>query len=182
MYPLILKFHFSVLKIFFRLTYYQPFTSFLISFLLLYSNPFHLFRTLQHQSYRTALQELERALGELHAKNLEESLRILLEEHSTEIKMIRSEAQRSIDLTASETHTRLEEVHHVCTCFIYLNPIYNTPFNLPFFLPVFSILGLWLHSISFCKHSFTPLFFSFKFYVIVIVMCILLSSFYLLDN
>ena len=84
-----------------------PFT-YLISSSLLTSYCF--INTLRYQSYRTALQELERALGEQHAKNLEESLRILLEEHSTEIKMIRLEAQRSIELSASETHTRLEEV------------------------------------------------------------------------
>ena len=78
-------------------------------------------RTLHHQSYRKALKELERALGDQHAKSLEESLRILLEEHAIEIKMVRSEAQRTIEVNASETHTRLGEVRAcVRKCVLYV--------------------------------------------------------------
>lgn len=74
---------------------------------------------MHHQSYRAALLELERALGDQHAKSLEESLRILLEEHAIEIKMVRSEAQRSIEVNATETHTRLEEVRTCVLCYAY---------------------------------------------------------------
>ena len=103
--------------------------------------------TLRCQSYRTALLELERALGERHAKNLEQSLRILLEEHSTEIKMIRLEAQRAIEVTATETHTRLEEVRaYVLTRPIdYIEFITFTFLSLQLFsllfLPVFQFIS-----------------------------------------
>ena len=128
-------------------------------------------RTLHHQSYRKALKELERALGDQHAKSLEESLRILLEEHAIEIKMVRSEAQRTIEVNASETHTRLGEVRACVRACVRKCVLYVLIITCGFECIHFCTFSWVFQHISLCN-----IYFTIAFLVIQAFICALILS------